>query len=275
MRTTTRRALLLLLTLVGAATGAGAQDFTFYLGEHTDFLQCGGSDLNTITPQLADFLRNRGWSGVHFMEASAWPQDLKEDSIGSGGVDTFWGDARNLSAYAGHGFTDSRFGLSYGIPHNGKCTLDIDAEMRLGERWSFGGNGRASYFMALTSCTLFQPHVAEVWVNSLATVGTAQVLGFHNSPQINDDEPRLFVENARSSTSKNNRTEWLNQMDNCGPWYWFCDNSPLVLSLGETTAEVQDIHFNANLWFRHFDPVIDVPAWFMWTLRDNGAGPCI
>ncbi|HEX6198668.1 MAG TPA: hypothetical protein VF150_00245, partial [Thermoanaerobaculia bacterium] len=79
---------------------------------------------------------------------------------------------------------------------------------------------------------------------------------------------------VRESSSRNNRTEWLDQMDNCGPWHWFCSNSPLVLSLGESEAQAQDIHFTANLWYRYNDTFIDIPGWYMWTYRDNGGDPC-
>lgn len=248
-----------------------ASHFTFYVGEHTDFSGCGGSDLNAITPQFVDYLRDNGWTGVWFMEGNAWPQDHQEDSIGSGGIDRSWGDARNLTVYAGHGFTDPRFGLSYGTPHSGKCTLDIDAEVRLGERVSWGGNGQASLFFTMTSCTVHLPKVPQVWFP--AAIGVAQVFGFHDSPAINDDEPRLFLQHVHS-TSRNNRTEWLNQMDNCGPWYWFCSNSPIVLSFGESQTHAQDIHNTANLWYRHTDPWIDGPTYYYYSYIDNGAGPC-
>lgn len=259
-----------------AALAHAQVDYTFYIGEHTNFSTCGGSNLNAITPQLANYLRNYGWGGTHFMEGASFPQDYMEETINSEGIDLYWGDANNLSVYAGHGYTDPRFGLSFGTPFNGRCSVDIDAEMRLGERdpYLYGGNGRASYFMALTSCTVYAPKAAEVWVNSLATIGITQVLGFHDSPSINDDEPRLFVSNVRASSGRNNRSEWLDQMDNCGPWYWGCSNSPMVLSLGESDTQVQDIHYTANLWYRYNDTPIYFPYWYMWTYRDNGAGPC-
>ncbi len=247
---------------------------TFYVGEHTDFSECGGSDLNSITPQLVDYLRDHGWTGVWFTEQNSWPQDHQEETVATAGIDFLYGDDRNLTAFAGHGYTDPRFGLSYGTAHAGECTVDIDAEVRLGERTSFGGNGQASFFLVMTSCTMHLPKMVEVWVNSSATVGTAQVFGFHDSPAINDDEPRHFVRNVRKSKSKTNKREWLNKMDNCGPWYWFCSNSPMVLSLGESQTHADDIHDEANIWYKHRNPNIDGPAWYFYTYIDNGKGPC-
>lgn len=262
-----------ILALIGQMLGC-ASSRTFYVGEHTDFDECGGGDLNSITPQFVDYLRDQGWKGHWFMEGNAWPQDHQEETIVTGGIDFDYGDAKNLSAYAGHGFTDPRMGLSYGTAHDSVCRVDIDRDVRLGETTNLGSNGEASFFFVMTSCTMHLPRMVEVWVNSGTTRGVAQVFGFHDSPAINNNEPRQFLQKVNKKSSRNNRTEWLNKMDNCGPWYWFCSNSPMVLTLGESQDHADDIHHTANLFHRHLNPTIDGPAWYFYSYRDNGNGPC-
>lgn len=248
---------------------------TFYVGEHTDFSQCGGSDLNTITADFVDFLRNHeSWKGVWFMEGNAWPQDHMDEALSSEGIDFDWGDQRNLTAYAGHGFTDPRAGLAYGTSHDGRCTVDIDRHVVLGENDTFGGNGEASFYFVMTSCTMNVPHLEDVWLSRAAVHGLAQAFGFHDSPAINDDEPGDFLENVHDSSSRSNRTEWLNKMDNCGPWYWFCSNSPMILTVGESKSHAEDIHFEANLFYKYQNPTVDPAAWYWYSYIDNGDGPC-
>lgn len=254
-----------------------AAHYTYYIGEHTNFSGCGGSNLNNITSQLASYLNSYGWSGTHFLEGNSWPQDYVEDNY-AGGIDAWWGDSKNLSVYAGHGYTDPLYGYAFGTPHSGKCSVDIDAEMVMGENVGMGGNGNTSYIMALTSCTGHQPKASRVWLYGSdpvpAAYGVAQVLAFHDSPYIHDDEPKLFASDTRASTTRTNKNEWLNRMDNCGPWYYFCSNSPIVMSFGDTPTEASNIHNYANIWYSYTDPYIETPNHWYWTYRDNGSGPC-
>jgi hypothetical protein len=160
------------------------------------------------------------------------------------------------------------------IPHNGKCNLDVDAEVRLGERVSFGGNGRASYFMGISCCTMYVPKLREVWVNSGATVGLAQAMGFHGETAMNSDEPRMIVAALHDNPSTSNRTQWLDIGSHCGPWYWFCANSPVVLSLGKSLSQAYSIHYYSNIWYRYTDPYIEKPMAYYYSYVDNGHGAC-
>ncbi len=270
------RTITILAVVLGAAIAAGtaarADDRTFYIDEPLNNSACGGANLGAITTQLADFLRGHGWTGTRYTGSSAWPQDFVEDSFG--GLDNLYADSKNLAVFAGHGYTNAYYGWSFGSPHNGKCSVDIDGEVRLGERVSYGGNGRTSYVMSLTCCTGYVPKLATVWFNSRATVGVAQMLGLHGISKFNYDEPRMVVESLLGSSSRTNRGEWLDTMSHCGPWYWFCSNSPVVLSTGMTSAQALSIHNTANLWYSHNDPGIERPNYGYYTYVDNGHGEC-
>ena len=102
--------------------------------------------------------------------------------------------------------------------------------MRLGSM-----NGADSgYGMWLTSCTLNTDSlVAEAnhqWLQ--------QQFGYHNSPEIKDDQPAWFARYVHSGWT--NRSAWLDQMEDRPGWFTG-DNSPIVVTYGQNEADCNNL----------------------------------
>ena len=99
---------LLALMLIGLLTHkqVSAAAKTFYMDEGThysDISMCNNHDLNTVTESLASEMRSNGWSGSRFVNELAWPQDYRDKTLDSNGLDNLFGDNATLTVYAGHG----------------------------------------------------------------------------------------------------------------------------------------------------------------------------
>jgi hypothetical protein len=248
----------------------------YYIGESTDFSGngCENDDLNEITASLRTSLDNNGWSGSRYVNVQAWPHDLVE-SCSSGtfgaGLDSTYGDTRELAVYAGHGNAGI---LQWGFKRNSMCTVDFASSgnvstrgvMRLGQM--SGATTVAS--MWLTSCTLKRDRLASKanfqWVR--------QQFGYHNSPSIGDDTPREFYDGVWPAT---NKESWLDHMEDKPGWFTG-DNSPIVVSYGATAEEANRTHDGACLKRQILFHRTGGPAcgggpplfFFVSTLRDNG-----
>jgi hypothetical protein len=218
----------------------------YYIGETTDFSGngCENEDLNEITASLRNALDNDSWwSGSRYVNVQAWPHDLVEacsSGIFGAGLDSTYGDTRELTVYAGHGNSGA---LQWGYKRNGMCAVDFASSgnvgavgvMRLGQM--SGATTVAA--MWLTSCTLKRDRLASKanfqWVR--------QQFGYHNSPSIGDDTPSEFYIGVWPTSNKDS---WLDHMED-KPGLWTGDNSPIVVSYGETAAEATSTHNGACL----------------------------
>jgi hypothetical protein len=208
---------------------------TYFIDESTDFTVpgslCQNTDVNDITSSLRTALNGDGWSGTRFVNSTAWPQDLKESSFNpSAWFDDVYADNKALSVYAGHGNVDS---LQYGSTHAGDCGVTISTQMRMGRL--DGGKNRV--FMYLASCTgTHGSHSTTIFQS-----GSGQHLAYHNSPNIEDNQPRDMY-NATWNSS--NRTAWVNIMDDRPGTGW---NSPVVYTRNSDPDLALWYHLNARL----------------------------
>jgi hypothetical protein len=223
-----------------------AQADSFYIDSMTDWTGngCEAEDLGEATSLLAQDLRDAGWSGSRYVNQSAWPQDIMEScnaaTYGASGMDASYGDAANLVVIDGHGNTGV---LGFGYKRDGKCTVALGSSpnpstqgvARLGEL----GGARASVAMWLTCCTLKRESLAANANNQWLR----QQLGFHGEAMIDADMPDDFYED---NYSESNKDAWLDSMEDAPGWFTG-DNSPMVVSYGQTSAEAAGTHNNLSL----------------------------
>jgi len=270
---------------LGAALGLGgailapatARADRYYIGESTDFTGngCQNDDLNEITASLRNSLdADSWWSGSRYVNLQAWPHDLVESCSSStygAGLDSTYGDTRQLTVYAGHGNAGA---LQWGFKRNGMCDVDfassgntaVTGVVRLGQ---MSGAGTVAA-MWLTSCTLKRDRLASKanfqWVR--------QQFGYHNSPSIGDNTPSEFYVGVWPASNKDS---WLDHMED-KPGLWTGDNSPIVVSYGATSAEASSTHNGACLKRQILAPRPGGPScgngpplfFYTSTLRDNG-----
>jgi hypothetical protein len=116
---------------------AQAAPYTFYIDGNTNYGTdhgCGtNNNLSDDTASLASQLIADGsWSGSHYTDTNAWPQDFFEScssTYGAGGLDNIYADASLLSVFSGH--ANSGF-LTFAYPHNGVCDVSVGTNSRLG-----------------------------------------------------------------------------------------------------------------------------------------------
>lgn len=232
MRTTLFR----IVRLAGAGAGiafafhtASAQAAkTYFIDESTSFPDCLSGTLNDVTSSLQTSLNDNSWSGYRLANASAYPQDFWEacsTTYGSGGVDTYYGDARVLSVYAGHGGPHTVY---FGYKHNNQCVVNFTSNMRLGAM-----NGATAGFGMWLECEVIQS----------SELGTAmyqrlrQQAGWQNSIGIGDNEPRDFF---NATNTKTNADAWLDQMGGGG-------RDPIIATFSSTSGSCWPIHNAAKL----------------------------
>jgi len=214
------------LMAVDVALGAPK---TFYMDEGThysDIGMCKNEDLNTVTASLATAMRADGWTGSRFVNELAWPQDYRDVTLDTNGLDSRYGDAATLTVFAGHG----NAGLLTFRPRLGVCTADAGVNMALG----FGSTGGTAAIGIWLSCDMFNTGLLDESNSNYRRMNIRQSLGWLNTIGIGDDEPRDFY-NATRSTS--NKDAWLRQMQGDG-------RQPIVLTA--TTASSA-----STCWFFH------------------------
>lgn len=253
------------------ALSSSALGGTYYIDENQDFTGNGcnnNDDLNNVTSALKSQLDARGWTGVRYAEAQAWPQDFWEScstTYGAGGLDSTFADSKLLSVYAGHGNTGY---MVWGYPHNSQCYSFLVNNMRLGSM-----NGSQSAFsMFMTSCTL---------KNGYGYGWERQQLGFHNSPSIQDTAAGYWMACQHVALGGNNTGCWLDAMKVTeGGDY---ENSPAVVSYGSTANEALSVRDTADLYDNIYtSPRGGGPAcggnqplyWYVYTWINNGSGSC-
>jgi hypothetical protein len=194
--------------LFALAAGTSAQaGKTYYIDEGTDFTNgnpCDIADVNTITASLQTSLNADAWTGLRYVNGSAWPQDFWESCssvYGSGGLDGSYGDTKTLAVYAGHGSPHVIYFSSY---HNNACTVNLSTNARLGSM-----SGSTAAFGMWLACDVIQP--SELGSNMQQWL--RQQASYVNTISIGDDEPRDFY-NATNTLS--NADAWLNQMGTGG-----------------------------------------------------------
>lgn len=197
----TRAALAACLALPLAAAAA---PFTFYMDEVTSYSDlgvCNNHDLNTVTESLANTMRADTWTGSRFVNASAWPQDYRDRSLDSTGLDDSYGDAKSLTVFAGHGNT----GLIAFRPRNGVCTANAGTNMALG----YGSTGGQAVIGMWLSCDMFATGLLDESWSMYRRMNLRQSLGWLNTIGIGDNEPRDFYNKSKSMANKD---AWLQQM---------------------------------------------------------------
>jgi hypothetical protein len=205
------------LAIVAAAlllSSSALATSSYYIDECTNYsngTMCDIANVNTITASLQSQLSADGWSGSRFTEYSAWPQDFWEScstSYGTLGDDSFYGDTKTLSVFAGHGAAHllAFSSIGNGGTFNGAstCQTDMTRNMRLGTM-----SGSLATFGMWLVCEAIQG--AEMGSNMWQSL--RQQAGWQNSISIGDNEPRDFY---NATSSKTNANAWLDQMSSGG-----------------------------------------------------------
>jgi hypothetical protein len=206
-----------------------AEPKTFYMDEGThysDISMCKNQDLNTVSESLASTMRGDGWTGSRYVNELAWPQDYRDKSLDSNGLDDLYGDAASVTVFAGHGsagFITFRSRLS-------TCTASAGTNMALGS----GSTAGASAVGIWLSCDMFATGLLDEPNSSYRRMNIRQSLGWLNTISIGDDEPRDFYNATRSISNKD---AWLRQMQGDG-------RQPIALTA--TTASDA-----STCWFFH------------------------
>jgi hypothetical protein len=265
------RAVVAFVLVLGARPAYAA---SYYIEEVTDFTGngCQSTDVNTITATMQTALQTSGWTGQRWTNADSWPQDWREacsSTFGTGGLDSSWADnGWQFITYAGHGRVGGG-NLFFGYPHNSVCDNWLGTNSRLG---SMAG-GHASVGAYMTSCTLkigtLVSHANLQWL--------WQNLGFHDSPAITFNSAGAFFNCTSANT---NASCWLLYMEENNLY----DNSPIVVSYGETALIATQIRDGAKLKGqayvnlpRPWGPSCGQgqPAFFYnYLYINNGSGPC-
>jgi hypothetical protein len=208
---------------------APAAPKTFYMDEvtqYSDVSMCTNHDLNTVTASLATAMRADGYTGSRYVNASAWPQDYRDKSLDSNGLDAVYGDAASVTVFAGHGGA----GLLTFRPRLGTCTTSAGTNMALG----YGSTGGVAAIGIWLSCEMLGTGLLDESNSAYRRMNIRQSLGWNNSIDIGDDEARDFYTATRSISNKD---AWLRQMQGGG-------RHPIVLTA--TTASDA-----ATCWFYH------------------------
>jgi len=248
--------------LAFAAPAARATGPTFYVDESTDFTGngCQNADLNDVTSSLRSSLVDNGWTGSRFTNSLAWPHDFIEQTFaGQGGLDNVFGDTKTLAVYAGHG---NRALLQFGFQRNGRCTITLDGNARLG---ALAGDD-AAYAMWVTSCTVNTDSLSRHFDQQIR-----QTFGYHNSPPVKDDQPSDFFE---ETDDLDNAHAWIEEMEDRPGWFTG-DNSPITLTFGVDASHCLFVRDNARLR----DRVLLADALqphhnFCFIMFDHGASGC-
>jgi hypothetical protein len=115
--------------------GTALANKTYYADEGLTYSgNCGGVNLSSGFGNILLDLQTDGWSGTHYTDGSAWPQDFREScSSGYGqngpGYDNLYGDTKALTMFSGHGDQGDLF---FSVPHNTVCDNYLGANSRLG-----------------------------------------------------------------------------------------------------------------------------------------------
>jgi hypothetical protein len=228
MKSTARR-LALALSASTLASMAMAAPLTFYMDEvtqYSDVTMCTNVNLNTVSESLASAMRADGWSGSRYVNAGAWPQDFRDRSLDSGGLDDLYGDSKSVTLFAGHGAA----GLLTFRPRSGVCSARANSNMALGA----GSTGGQSAIGIWLSCEMLGSGLLDESTSAYRRMNLRQSLGWINSIGIGDNEARDFY---NASKSLSNKDAWLRQMQGNG-------RQPMALTATTATDA-------ATCWFYH------------------------
>ena len=181
---------------------------TYYIDEWVDFpapgMSCWQNDLNTVTSSLQSAMAADLWSGLRYVDASAWPQDFWEQNRRAGGLDHLYGDTKSVTVYAGHGSP----GTIYFGPHAGACTASTWSDMRLGA--GPGSTGALTALAVWLACEI--PNV-NLLGGETALNNVRQQLGWLNIIPIGDNEPRDVYNKTKTQLNKD---AWIWTMNGGG-----------------------------------------------------------
>lgn len=209
--------------------GASAAPLTFYMDEvtsYSDVTMCTNANLNTVTDSLASTMRGDSWTGSRYVNSSAWPQDYRDRSLDSNGLDDSYGDASSLTVFAGHG----NAGLLAFRPRNSVCTANAGTNMALG----YGSTGALSVIGIWLSCDMFATGLLDESSSLYRRMNLRQSMGWLNTIGIGDNEPRDFYNKSKSMANKD---AWLQQMRGSG-------RQPIVLTATTATDA-------STCWYYH------------------------
>jgi len=190
------------------ALGYTIEQNTLYTSYGCEML--ANTDIPDDTASLKTALDSAGWSGYRYTDTPtnlAWPQDLWESCSTSiygsggwstviGGLDNYYGDARNLTVFSGHGGDGW---MIWGHVNNGECTANLGVHTRVGEM----GGGSAN-FGIWYACSVLQP--SEMGSNMWQSL--RQQAGFYGEDTDGVDEIRDFF---NATVNKTNADAWLDQ----------------------------------------------------------------
>ena len=213
---------------------------TYYIDEWVDFpapgQTCSQNDLNTVTASLRSAMDADLWTGVRYVDTSAWPQDFWEQNRVTGGLDHVYGDTKTVTVYAGPGTP----GTIYCGPHNDACTASTGSHMRLGA--GPGSSGGTTALAVWLACEV--PHV-DFLAGETALNNVRQQLGWLNIISIGDNEPRDVYNKTKTQANKD---AWIWTMNGAGgrnPATGASENRKPVVVTGTTVASAD------TCWWYH------------------------
>jgi hypothetical protein len=249
-----------------------------------DYSQCGGSNLpnscDNTDGMISEMGSLGGWiQGFYFKDADAWPQDWQETATVNGGLDSSYTDKvgkADISVWSGHGTAASNepngsWDIAMGHRHNNACYATSPSSIKMGEQANdgFGNDGDNEYVVMDASCSAIEGELAQVWQNwgPGILMRSHQGLAFHDSPDDADDRLEEFIENIDDGDS--NLSAWLDAGENC--WWWYCWNSPMVITFGANASDSSDRHNNETMRNPRSDPPSGWGGHYHWSFIDNGS----
>jgi hypothetical protein len=188
-------------TLLGAAPASAAK--TYFVDQVVDYTSaCPANDLFDDTTSLVSRMDADSWTGIKYIDGSAWATDFREScssTYGSSGHDDWNADSKAFSVFSGHGSTSTfHFGVKKDI-----CSLDIDSQSRLGSM--SGALGAVSMYISCDTLQLDSSGAPQ----SGGYQWLRQQLGFH---EITGNQESRYGSFFDDTSSKANSQAWLERM---------------------------------------------------------------
>jgi hypothetical protein len=220
---------------------ASSMAYTYYIDQNVNYpgnSGCPGNNtLSDDTASFASAMNSDGWTGQHWVDQNAWPQDFYEScssSYGTGGLDSTYGDGALVSVFSGHANAGY---LTYGYANNGQCAVDLHNNARLGSMYG----AQSSYAIYYGCCTLKESSL----VNEANWEWTNQAFGFIDAEEDGNDQLKDFYNDTSTVI---NKTSWLNHMESRPGWFQG-SNSPMVVSYGYNQTDATYVQNQS--WIRN------------------------
>jgi len=233
--------------LIAIPAGVANATYSYYIDGNTSYSTnhgCGtNNDLDDDTASLASYLWNNGngWTGNHWLDTNAWPQDFVEacasTPFGAGGLDSSFADSAFLSVFSGHMNSGQMF---YAYPHTesgvAMCSVTVGTNSRLGSM-----AGAQSNMMIYYGCCSL---AISGLVNNANVQWNTQAAGFLDDESDGVDDIKNFA--AGTVYGSPNITQWTEDLED-RPWWFTGDNSPIVVSYGADQTTAQNVETYAAL----------------------------